>query len=180
MEQEYFRIILKIIQLKNTGVFEHTLKVRSIAGNIYDTLQKNTDLHLPEKKEIENAAVLHDVGKVYIPDFILDKVLPLTAQEIETIRLHPEWGVDFIKDIPCLLRYKEYILFHHILDGYPQRLVGSINPINLPVGIKLLIVADVFAALVENRPYRKAVNSAAACWIIKKKLTFYSMRSFPN
>jgi len=180
LEQEYFRIILKIIQLKNTGFFEHTLKVRSIAGNIYNTLQKNTDLHLPEKKEIENAAVLHDVGKVYIPDFILDKVLPLTAQEIETIRLHPEWGVDFIKDIPCLLRYKEYILFHHILDGYPQRLVGSINPINLPVGIKLLIVADVFAALVENRPYRKAVNSAAACWIIKKKLTFYSMRSFPN
>jgi HD-GYP domain-containing protein (c-di-GMP phosphodiesterase class II) len=109
----------------------------------------------------EYGFLLHDVGKLGIPDRILTKNGPLTGDEWEYMRRHPEIGVRILSDIPFLNGAREIVHAHHERwdgTGYPYGLGGE----EIPVGARLFAVADAFDAMTTDRPYRRALPLEAA------------------
>ncbi|MBW2646923.1 MAG: HD domain-containing protein [Deltaproteobacteria bacterium] len=113
-----------------------------------------------DKKEIELidwGGMLHDVGKIGIPDFILNKPGKLTDDEYNHIKLHPLIGAQIVKDISFLEPVTPYIFEHHERfdgKGYPMGATGE----NISIKGRLLAVADTFDAMTSDRPYRKALK----------------------
>ncbi len=110
---------------------------------------------------LEFGAILHDIGKIYIPETILQKEGKLTKEEMADIRKHPEVGAHMIKDIPYLAPSAPMVLHHHERwdgEGYPEGLSGE----EIPVGARVLAVADAFDAMTSNRPYRSALPAEVA------------------
>ena len=114
-----------------------------------------------DKQTLEYAAMLHDIGKLSIPDSILNKKGSLTDAEWEIIRRHPVIGYELLKDIPFLQEASELILCHHERydgRGYPRQLTGE----QIPLGARLIAVADAFANMTTNHPYRAALSRKEA------------------
>ena len=104
--------------------------------------------------ELDFAARLHDVGKLAVPDSILHKPGPLTAEEWETMRRHPEWGAGMLAAIPGLEAVAIIVRFHHERydgGGYPDGLAGDC----LPLASRIVAVCDAYNAIVADRPYRR-------------------------
>ena len=109
----------------------------------------------------EYGFLLHDIGKLGIPDAILSKNGPLSHEEWKLMRRHPEIGVRILEDIPFLAGAREIVRFHHERWdglGYPAGLGGE----EIPLGARLFAVADAFDAMTTDRPYRNAMSIAAA------------------
>lgn len=115
-------------------------------------------------KQIEQlrfGAILHDIGKIHIPEMILAKVGPLNDEEWEQIKQHPITGAEMIKDIPYLLPAIPVVRHHHERwdgGGYPDRLSGD----GIPLPARIIAVADGFDAMTTNRPYRSARSAEEA------------------
>jgi putative nucleotidyltransferase with HDIG domain len=108
-----------------------------------------------QTRNLERGAYLHDIGKLGIPDGILLKPGPLTANEWTIMRQHVQIGFDLVKGIPFLADAAEIILAHHERhdgSGYPQGLKGD----QILPGARIFAVADSFDAITSNRPYRRA------------------------
>ena len=108
-----------------------------------------------EIRHIRRGALLHDIGKMGIPDSILQKPAPLTEAELEIMRTHPEKAYQIISQIKYLASAMDIPYCHHERwdgSGYPRRLKGE----EIPVAARLFSVVDVFDALTSDRPYRKA------------------------
>jgi diguanylate cyclase (GGDEF)-like protein len=106
-------------------------------------------------------AMLHDIGKVGIPDAILRKVDKLTEDEWHKIRRHPLAGAEMIADCPLLSRALPVIRFHHERwdgIGYPQGLAGE----NIPLGARIFAVCDTFDILTTDKPYRARLDFGMA------------------
>jgi diguanylate cyclase (GGDEF)-like protein len=121
------------------------------------------------QREIDNlrhAAMLHDLGKIGVEDRILRKRSAFTPQELEKIRRHPQIGAEIIRDIHFLKEVVPMIMYHHErFDGlgYSMGLKGK----EIPLGARIIAIADVYQALISNRPYRKAYSKTEALKIIK-------------
>lgn len=105
--------------------------------------------------ELGYASMLHDVGKLHVPDSILRKAGPLTADEWEVIRQHPLQGVRILGRHPAFALAREIALAHHEKwdgSGYPHGLAGE----SIPLTARVVAVADVFDSLVSPRPYKAA------------------------
>jgi len=116
-----------------------------------------------ELREIELAGLLHDIGKIGIPDAILTKPQQLTPQEYKTIQSHTHIGATIVQHVPGLENVTKAIRHHHErFDGlgYPDNLAGEV----IPMASAIISVADTYDALTSNRPYRKAgsVDEAVA------------------
>jgi HD-GYP domain-containing protein (c-di-GMP phosphodiesterase class II) len=113
-------------------------------------------MRLPEAEiaRIRTAAVVHDLGKIYIPRKILDKPGPLTDEEFAVVKLHSADGADMLRSVkdPKLAAIVRH--HHERLDGsgYPDGLAGE----QIPLGARIVAVADTFDALTSHRPYRRA------------------------
>jgi diguanylate cyclase (GGDEF)-like protein len=115
-----------------------------------------------ELAEIVRGALLHDLGKIGVPDSILLKPGTLTDEEAALVRKHPEIGYNMLASIPFLAKAAEIVLHHHEAydgSGYPSGLAGN----NIPLGARIFAVADAFDAITTARPYRKALSPAIAC-----------------
>lgn len=115
----------------------------------------------PQWYDIERGALLHDVGKIGVPDAILLKPGKLTDEEWVEMRKHPDIGREMLKDIPFLSGAAEIVGAHHERwdgKGYPLGLRGD----DVPIGVRMFAVADTFDAMVTDRPYRRA-QSYAEC-----------------
>jgi HD-GYP domain-containing protein (c-di-GMP phosphodiesterase class II) len=113
------------------------------------------------QQSIEYAAILHDIGKLSVPDAILNKAAPLSDDEWVLMRKHPTVGYDLLKDIPFLKEAAILILYHHERydgGGYPDGLHGT----KIPIGARLLAVADAFDNMITQHPYRQALTSRQA------------------
>jgi HD-GYP domain-containing protein (c-di-GMP phosphodiesterase class II) len=107
-------------------------------------------------KDLGYAAQLHDIGKVGVPDAVLKKPSPLSAEERQLIREHAVWGAELIGRIPGLERVAEIVRHHHERydgGGYPDGLSDE----TIPLESRILAVADALLAMVEERPYRSAL-----------------------
>jgi HD-GYP domain-containing protein (c-di-GMP phosphodiesterase class II) len=122
-------------------------------------------LRLGDQPEIEFGFLLHDAGKVAVPDAILFKPGPLTAAERAIIEQHPVTGSEIVRDIAFLGTARDVIRHHHERwdgTGYPDRLAGD----DIPISARIFAVADTLDALTTNRPYRRASTIAQARTII--------------
>jgi HD-GYP domain-containing protein (c-di-GMP phosphodiesterase class II) len=116
--------------------------------------------------DLQRGALLHDIGKIGIPDAILRKPGELDDEEWEIMRQHPEFGRRMLAGIPFLARPIDVIYAHqehYDGSGYPQGLTGEA----IPLGARIFSVADTFDAITSDRPYRKAQPLEAARQIIQ-------------
>lgn len=116
---------------------------------------------LPEDPQFEYGFLLHDIGKLGVPDAILRKRGPLTEEEWQLMRLHSETGRRIIGEIPFLAGATEIVYAHHERwdgKGYPRGLKGE----EIPLGARVFPVADSFDAMTSDRPYRRAMSMDAA------------------
>lgn len=116
-------------------------------------------LDWPEERlaVLELAGHLHDVGKIGVPDAVLNKPGKLTVEEFEMMKAHPEIGEQIIRGIDFLEALVPYVLYHHERydgKGYPKGLSGEA----IPIEGRLLAVSDTFDAMTSSRPYRKQLD----------------------
>jgi response regulator RpfG family c-di-GMP phosphodiesterase len=119
-------------------------------------LAKHLGLSKTEIEQIKYAGLLHDIGKIGIDEAILNKPGKLTIGEFEEIKKHPVLGCRIISNVPFFKSLVPLILHHHEYyngEGYPEGLKGK----QIPLGARILSVADAFEAMTSNRPYRKAM-----------------------
>jgi putative nucleotidyltransferase with HDIG domain len=112
-------------------------------------------------RHIARGAFLHDIGKMGVPDSILTKPGPLTAEEREIMRRHCDIGFAVLERIPFLKEAAEIVLSHQECydgSGYPRGLKGE----QIPIGARIFAVADTLDAMISDRPYRKALPISAA------------------
>ena len=105
-------------------------------------------------KNIRRGALIHDIGKIGVPDAVLHKPSSLDAEETKIIRRHPEAGYKMLADIPYLREEVQIVLGHQEKwdgSGYPYGLRGE----DIPLGARLFMIADTFDALTSDRPYRQ-------------------------
>ncbi|MFC1912163.1 CHASE2 domain-containing protein [Chloroflexota bacterium] len=120
-----------------------------------------------ELEVLEYAGILHDIGKIGIPDNILSKPGRLTPEEFDIIRRHPRIGADIMKDISFLEEARKIALHHHERydgTGYPDGIIGN----DIPLGARLLAVADAFDSMTSNRSYRSAMSTEEALNELRK------------
>ena len=139
----------QLLDLKdlNTGV--HSTRLAEWAVRI------GRDLGLDDEclRDLEAAAILHDIGKIGTPDAILRKPSKLTEDEYAVIKKHPEYGWAVLRAVPGFERVSLFVLHHHEGydgSGYPARLRGD----EIPIGSRIVSVMDSFDAMVSSRPYR--------------------------
>jgi putative nucleotidyltransferase with HDIG domain len=126
-------------------------------------------LGLPEIdiENIRKAALLHDLGKISIPDYILMKPGKLTEEELEIIKKHPASGAKIIEPVEALREARDIIQCHQECfdgSGYPDGLRGE----EIPLGARIIAVADAFGAMTTDRPYRKALPMGEAIKELKR------------
>lgn len=153
----------KTIELKDHRTGEHVEKTVKYATEIALAL----GLSKYETEIIKQAAILHDLGKIGISDKILMKKSKLTEKEMQEIRKHPGIAADILRPIHVLNAIVPFILYHHERwdgKGYPDGLKGE----EIPIGARIVAIADVYEALISNRPYRKAFSKRKAIEIIEE------------
>jgi response regulator RpfG family c-di-GMP phosphodiesterase len=117
--------------------------------------------HVADAVEIQLAARLHDIGKVAVPDRLLDKPSSLTPEEVVLMDTHPLVGESILRPIAQLRNVAIIIRNHHERwdgAGYPDGLVGE----HIPIGSRILALADAFDAMTSQRPYRSSLPAAMA------------------
>jgi putative nucleotidyltransferase with HDIG domain len=143
----------------NTGV--HSQRVREYTLLLADHLGVSEQT----RRDIAYGALLHDVGKIAVPDHILLKPGPLTDHELTAVRRHPEEGYRILRRVPFLRNAADIVRTHHERidgSGYPRGLEGG----QIPLGARLFAVADVYDALTSDRPYHAAISYEKAAEVI--------------
>lgn len=142
---------------KSAETKEHTLRLSDICLKIADKLGH----HIEKKNRLSLLSVLHDIGKVGIPDYVLEKPGSLTADEWNIMRSHSEIGYRIASNVTELHGVAEEILYHHEKwdgTGYPAGLKGG----DIPINCRILAVVDAYDAMTNDRIYRKAIPKEVA------------------
>jgi hypothetical protein len=137
----------------------HSFRVAQYVMTIAKDIGVVQDSH--EWIDMQRGALLHDVGKIGVPDFILHKPGPLTPEEWDDMKRHPHIGHDMLKVISFLSGAAAIVHAHHERfdgKGYPRGLAGD----EVPLGARIFAVADAFDAMTSDRPYRRALPAEMA------------------
>ena len=168
------RILSSILGSRNSESREHILHIKTATEMMLRQLIKITDVyHLTEADIalITTASSLHDIGKIYIPEEILNKPGRLTDEEFKIMKTHSELGADIIQDIhlpqekPLVHTAWEICRWHHERwdgKGYPDGLKGE----EIPISAQVVSIADVYDALTSERCYKKAFDHDTAIKMI--------------
>ena len=154
LRQSYNATLLALshaLDLRDHSTEGHSHRVTSYSLLIGEAMKLDHE----ELEALRLGALLHDIGKIGIPDAILRKPGKLTNEEWGEMRKHPVWGKGIIEDIDFLSRAADVIYAHHEKwngQGYPQNLKGD----QIPLGARIFAIADVFDALTMERPYKDA------------------------
>ncbi|MFO7255457.1 HD-GYP domain-containing protein [Limnochorda sp.] len=154
---ETMRILSEVLDARDPHTHGHSARVASLAREIAAAM----NLPEPEQEVIESAALLHDIGKVAIQDEILFKSGALTDEEFARMREHPERGAQMIKPIGFLRTVQEIVRHHHERfdgKGYPYGVKGAA----IPLGARIVAVADAWDAMTNERVYRTALDPERA------------------
>ncbi|HEX9018088.1 MAG TPA: HD domain-containing phosphohydrolase, partial [Anaerolineaceae bacterium] len=149
--------LTKALDARDGETERHSLRVEDLSVR----LGMEMGLTRSELQALKRGALLHDIGKIGVPDSILRKCGPLDEEEWTEMRQHPQKGAQIIQEIPALHDALPVIAFHQERwdgSGYPLHLHG----VDIPLLARIFSVVDVFDALTSDRPYRKAVSMEQA------------------
>jgi HD-GYP domain-containing protein (c-di-GMP phosphodiesterase class II) len=149
--------------------FNQLLDLKDISTGVHSTrlaewaLRVSRKMNIPEERsyQVEVAALLHDIGKIGVPDAILKKTGPLTAEERALINRHPEYSWSILRLFPGLEEASLYALHHHeSMDGkgYP----AGLKEADIPLVSRIICVIDAYDAMVSNRCYRPGLSHEEA------------------
>ncbi|HZP47669.1 MAG TPA: diguanylate cyclase [Vicinamibacterales bacterium] len=154
--------LARAIDAKDQTTQMHIRRVQVYAAG----LARAAGLSEPEIQGVKTAALLHDIGKLAVPEHILSKPGPLTQEEFQKIRIHPQVGAEIIAAVPFPYPVAPIILSHHERwdgKGYPQGLVGDA----IPIGARILTIVDYYDAVTTERPYHKALSQESAIGLLR-------------
>jgi diguanylate cyclase (GGDEF)-like protein/putative nucleotidyltransferase with HDIG domain len=152
------------IDAKDQTAQSHIRRVQVYATSI----ARGLGMSDTEIQGVKTAALLHDIGKLAVPEHILSKPGPLTQEEFQKIRVHPQVGAEIISAVPFPYPVAPLILSHHERwdgKGYPQGLKAE----EIPLGARILSVVDYYDALTSDRPYHKAMTPEAALALLQQE-----------
>lgn len=161
--QKTFERVAELLSARDPYTYEHSNEVAVLAEQTARKLKLNQD----QLEKIRSAAVIHDIGKLGVPDRILQKPGPLTEEEWVIMKKHPEIGADLLKDLEIDTYIIDVVRYEHERwdgSGYPQGLKGE----EIPIGARIVAVADVYNALTTDRPYRPAYSHEEALRMLRK------------
>ncbi len=160
LEQQLFALnsslicaLNQLLDLKDATTGYHSTRLAEWGVRVAQQL----DIGPNYLKDVEVAAILHDIGKIGVPDAILSKPGPLTPDELALMRKHPEYGWAVVRLLPNFEWTSLFILHHHENfdgTGYPGGLKGS----EIPAGARIVSVIDAFDAMVSARSYRPGLS----------------------
>lgn len=153
------------IDAKDAYTRGHSERVANYAVAIADELK----LPEEEKGSIETAALLHDIGKIGIPDGIMEKPAKLTDKEYKVVKMHPYTGLQIIQPIEVLAEVLPLVVAHHERydgTGYLEGVKGK----DIPLGARIIAVADAFEAMTSERAYRAALSIEDAMQELQKNV----------
>jgi diguanylate cyclase (GGDEF)-like protein/putative nucleotidyltransferase with HDIG domain len=145
------------IDAKDQYTQGHSQKVSAYAALLAEAL----GLSDPEVEEIRLGAILHDVGKVGIPEGILNKSGPLNPEEWETMKTHVSFGGKLLEPLVPMTRIRHMVLHHHEFfdgSGYPNALSGE----GIPLGARIITIADSYDTITSDRSYKKGRTAEEA------------------
>jgi putative nucleotidyltransferase with HDIG domain len=155
--------LVQAIEMRDPYTRGHSLQVAKLASAIAEAIGiTGKDLEL-----VKFAGLLHDVGKIAVPECILRKPSFLTNDEWKVIQLHPKQSVAIIEPIKGLRQIRDWVLYHHERwdgRGYPKNIKGD----RIPIQSRILSVCDTYSAMTEDRPYRKRLSDQEARNEIRK------------
>ena len=148
---ETIQVLVHAMEYKDHITSAHSNRVVEL------TIETAHEMKISERKvrEMRTGALLHDVGKMAIPDSILLKSGVLSDSELEVMRTHPQLGYDLLSKSKTLKKFSEIAYCHHERwngNGYPRGLMGT----EIPISARIFAVVDVYDALSSDRPYRPA------------------------
>ena len=138
------------IDAKDQSTHGHVYRVRALALSLAGHVKLDDEDDL---QALSAAALLHDIGKLAVPEYILNKPSPLTEGEMLKLKAHPSVGADILDTVPFSYPVVPFVRHHHEKwdgTGYPAGLKGE----QIPLGARILSVADAYDALRSDRPYR--------------------------
>ena len=150
------------IDAKDQITHGHIRRVQQLATGLARALGVKDSSQI---KAIEAASLLHDMGKLAVPEYILNKPGSLTPAEFEKMKLHASVGADILSAIDFPYPVVPIVRHHHESwdgTGYPDRLAGS----QIPIGARILSVVDCYDALTSDRPYRPRLTDSEAIKIL--------------
>lgn len=170
--------LARLAEHRDTDTGEHLRRIQSLSAKIAVKLTENKKYreYITEEyiADIKLSSILHDIGKVGIPDVILLKPGPLTAEEFDEIKRHPVVGSNVISEIEKNIKGRsfyvlgrEIALYHHEKwdgSGYPEGLKGT----EIPLSARIVALADVYDALTSKRPYKDPIPHKKTLEIIKE------------
>jgi diguanylate cyclase (GGDEF)-like protein/putative nucleotidyltransferase with HDIG domain len=152
------------IEAKDHTAHNHIRRVQ-----VYSTgLAKALGMADAELQAVQTAALLHDIGKLAVPEHILAKPGPLTPEEFQKVRIHPQIGAEIIGAVPFPYPVAPLILNHHERwdgNGYPAGRKGE----QVPLGARVLGLIEFYDALTSDRPYHKAITAEAAEALVREE-----------
>lgn len=168
-KENYFQMILvlaKTVDEKDAYTRGHLDEVTRFGMIVAEEFIGSSDIAM-NMEELKTSLLLHDIGKIGVPDALLNKTEKLTPEEFEIMKQHPEIGSRIIEPIEKLKRVGEIIRHHHERydgAGYPGGLKGE----DIPIESRILAVVDAYHAMISDRPYRKALPERKALNELKK------------
>ncbi|MFA6988981.1 MAG: HD domain-containing phosphohydrolase [Candidatus Gastranaerophilaceae bacterium] len=155
--------IASALDAKDTYTHGHSMRVTLYSLILANQIETKTETFL---EEIETAGLLHDIGKIGVPESILCKPGKLTDEEFEIMKSHPEQGKKMLNGIKKLNAVAEWLNTHHERwdgKGYPNRIKGD----SIPLTARIIAIADTYDAMTSSRSYRKALSHEIAFSEIK-------------
>jgi diguanylate cyclase (GGDEF)-like protein/putative nucleotidyltransferase with HDIG domain len=152
------------VEAKDENTHRHLMRVRVYVSE----LGKMMGLDKPLMQALLTAAYLHDIGKLAVPEYIINKPGKLTPAEFEKMKIHPVVGADILERVHFPYPVVPIVRSHHEAwdgSGYPDGLKGE----EIPIGARILTAVDCFDALASDRPYRKAMPLDQAMEFVKNR-----------
>ena len=160
LEKTHFETIMafsEALEARDEYTAGHSRRVMEYSKSIGQRMK----LDKQDIEDLKRAALLHDIGKIGIPDIILKKQAKLTNEEYTIIKSHPQTGAAILKYIQSFKDLVSAVYHHHEQfngEGYPDGVKGKAIPLNA----RIIAIADTFDAMTSHRPYRKALSFRTA------------------
>jgi two-component system cell cycle response regulator len=149
--------LMWLLELRDRGISTHSYQVSDLAGAIAQEL----GLKEAEVFAISTAGLLHDIGKIAIPDHLLQKAIPLSENEQALMKQHPELGAQILEVSPYLQDLMPAVHYHHENwdgTGYPDALAGE----DIPLAARIIRVSEAYETMLSDRPYQAPRTVEAA------------------